>query len=391
MEVNKKQTICYLSTRFGHSLAGAEMSLSRLVAGLTRSKKVYPFIISSLIDKDGNLITGRDKVSRNIINVGFSKKVPLADFKNWYKTVSEKVVAKLEECADNVDLIYLNSICFVQSPRLIKRLFFLGKPVILKIPRMEALHMLEKNKKILISDSLRKKLFIHCLSRDIMKQALRFGFDKNQLFFCPNPMDTNNFPVKRPKDRLFFKKRFNLSNELVFIFTGRLDPQKNIGKIVQIFKLLERKKKNIKLFMVGDATHNETVSLVEKLKKQSQNIFWTGGMENRKISPYLRAADCFIMASKDEGMSNSLLEAMACGLCPIVPKNISGMKDLIQRRVNGILYNLNNVESLVRELKALNRNKAMLMGKRARQTVKELCDADKIASAHIKFYKKRFD
>jgi glycosyltransferase involved in cell wall biosynthesis len=107
---------------------------------------------------------------------------------------------------------------------------------------------------------------------------------------------------------------------------------------------------------------------------------------NQKIPFYLKGADYFIMASKDEGMSNALLEAMASGLCPVVPAKTSGMKDLIRHRISGILYDLNDIESLVEELKTVSRKEAGIIGKEARNSVRKLCDIKKVVSKHIKFY-----
>ncbi|MEK7599137.1 MAG: glycosyltransferase family 4 protein [Patescibacteria group bacterium] len=390
MNKSKKLTIYYLSPMFKPFIGGAEISLERLLVGLKKEGKVNHFLITSLIDEVGNLVAGEDEISEDTVRVGFSKNTPITDSSNWKRAMAEKLVQRLIDHSSEIDLIYLNSHIFFQFPDLIGKILSLKKPVILKIIYTKALSVLEPCKEFLLTSSAKKYLSIHCVSKNIQKQVLEFGFLKKQLFFCPNAIDLDQFRARRAEDRLFLKNRFNVSeDDILFIFSGRFSPQKNIDKIVEMFETLERRKEKIKLFMVGYVSHTKTAELVERLKKQSKNIFWVDRVENKEMANYLRAADCFVMASRDEGMSNSLIEAMASGLCPIVPEQISGMGDLVQHSVSGVLYDLSNKNALIQDLEKIDRDRALSLGRKARQNIAELCGIDRVASTHSSFYKSK--
>ena len=130
---SRKITICYLSPKFKPFFAGSEISLERLMQGLSQDSKVYPLIITSLINKAGDLLAGEDRISKNIVRVGFDRNIKITESKKWGKVVSKKLVQKLSQYKDTIDVIYLNHHLFLQSPDSITKLFSLKKPVVLKI------------------------------------------------------------------------------------------------------------------------------------------------------------------------------------------------------------------------------------------------------------------
>ena len=394
MKNHKKITAAYLTPRYKPFIGGPELSLQRIVDALSRKKKIDYLVITSHTDRYGNLLNNKkDKSTKRIIRINSPKDILLtetsANFIEWYQTVSRQIVDKLTERANNIDLIYLNSSCFLQFPDLVNKIFLLNKPVILKIVQTESFSYLEGTIKFLQDGNISKLLYIHCISRDIYKKAKEIGFKKEQIFFCPNPIDTKYFSLKKYRDRMMLQKRFGFDNQdLIFVFSGRFAPQKNIDKIVKVIEKLGAADKKVKLLMIGEAIFPEMKLLVKKLKKKTSNTVWTGKLSNKKIIPLLKGADFFIMASKDEGLSNSLIEAMACGLCPVVPKHISGMKDLIRDNINGILYDVERMDLLIDRLSKISPKQAETMRKRARKKVIDYCEIKRVEKMHINFYKR---
>jgi glycosyltransferase involved in cell wall biosynthesis len=68
--------------------------------------------------------------------------------------------------------------------------------------------------------------------------------------------------------------------------------------------------------------------------------------------PYLQAADLFVLPSSTEGLSNSMLEAMSCGL-PVLATTVGGAPDVIEHGKNGFLIPPDDVDSLRRGLQTL--------------------------------------
>jgi len=106
------------------------------------------------------------------------------------------------------------------------------------------------------------------------------------------------------------------------------------------------------------------------------------------VRPYLHAADIFVLPSLKEGLSNSLLEAMAVGL-PVVATAVGGAPDLIEDGVNGYLLPPDPAPEQVAEtLAALLRapDRAREMGRRARQTVVERCSFEVVGQKLLTLY-----
>jgi glycosyltransferase involved in cell wall biosynthesis len=64
-----------------------------------------------------------------------------------------------------------------------------------------------------------------------------------------------------------------------------------------------------------------------------------------QVAAWLRAIDIFVLPSQSEALSNSLLEAMACGCCPVASR-VGGNPELVRHGENGMLFEAGNVEQL---------------------------------------------
>jgi glycosyltransferase involved in cell wall biosynthesis len=66
----------------------------------------------------------------------------------------------------------------------------------------------------------------------------------------------------------------------------------------------------------------------------------------------MRAIDVFVLPSRSEAFSNALLEAMACGCCP-VGSRVGGMPELIKHGEHGFLFNPESSDELAEQLTKL--------------------------------------
>jgi len=63
----------------------------------------------------------------------------------------------------------------------------------------------------------------------------------------------------------------------------------------------------------------------------------------------IRGSDLLIQPSLEEGMSSTLLEAMACGTC-ILGSNIEGISEIVENNKNGLLVEPNNSDELLNKI-----------------------------------------
>jgi glycosyltransferase involved in cell wall biosynthesis len=90
------------------------------------------------------------------------------------------------------------------------------------------------------------------------------------------------------------------------------------------------------------------------------------------IDRLFKAADAFLLPSRSEGMSNALLEAMACGL-PVLATRVSGTEGLVKDGEDGLLYAPGDFAGLRQALDRLILEPGLRekLGKAAREKVKE--------------------
>jgi glycosyltransferase involved in cell wall biosynthesis len=117
------------------------------------------------------------------------------------------------------------------------------------------------------------------------------------------------------------------------VFTGRMHPQKNLPLLLEAWTEVARRS-TANLILVGPGDERRTLEDLAGSLGIADRVQFTGGVAD--ASEYLRAADIFVLPSVAEGMSNSLLEAMATAL-PCIASRIAGNTDLIDDGRNGRL------------------------------------------------------
>lgn len=148
----------------------------------------------------------------------------------------------------------------------------------------------------------------------------------------PNGVDTSEFkPLKNKK----------ISKKIRLISTGRLIARKGYQYLIPALKGL----KNVELTLVGGGDLRS--ELDELARKNQVKVHFTGEVKHDEIVKYLQNSDIFVLPSLNEGMSNSILEAMACGL-PIITTNTGGSKELIDE--NGFIIKKNSIIDIKNKL-----------------------------------------
>lgn len=133
---------------------------------------------------------------------------------------------------------------------------------------------------------------------------------------------------------------FSTPKENVIVSAARLAPQKKQELLIEAFGLFVQSHPGYKLKIFGEGPcRSKLEDLVNKLKLQ-ESVILPGKTKN--IWEEMKKAKVFVMSSEYEGMSNSLIEAMALGV-PCISTKVSGATDFIQDGVNGYLVEQNDV------------------------------------------------
>ncbi|MDE0973879.1 MAG: glycosyltransferase family 4 protein [Candidatus Nanopelagicales bacterium] len=132
----------------------------------------------------------------------------------------------------------------------------------------------------------------------------------------------------------------------VFVYVGRLVPDKGIVELVEAFVELANSHFDVDLLLVGEQ-EEALSSLPTKTREQmagSDRIHELGW--HHDVRPYLAAANVFILPSYREGLPNSVIEAGAMSL-PSIVTDINGCNEVITEGVNGFLIPIKNSQLLL--------------------------------------------
>lgn len=129
-----------------------------------------------------------------------------------------------------------------------------------------------------------------------------------------------------------------------------LRPEKGLSLLLQAFAGVRKTVPNMRLLIVGGGP------MLAELTAQSRQLgiadFCQFHPAAGNVADLLRTMDIFVLPSLSEAFSNALLEAMACGCCPL-GSNIGGTPELIADGERGLLFEPGNAEDLAAKLARL--------------------------------------
>ena len=181
-----------------------------------------------------------------------------------------------------------------------------------------------------------------------------------------------------------------LPDDAVVIGTvGRLAEVKDQATLVKAFKrVLERKPSSetcLRLVIVGGGPLQSNLKrLVSELGLE--NLVWMAG-DRDDIPEVLRFLDIFVLPSLGEGISNTILEAMATAL-PVIATRVGGNPELIEHGVNGYLVPPRDTKKLAEGIEQLADNREMrrVMGQAGLKKVQKQFHWDKTVESYLAVY-----
>jgi colanic acid/amylovoran biosynthesis glycosyltransferase len=143
---------------------------------------------------------------------------------------------------------------------------------------------------------------------------------------------------------------------LIRILTiGRLDNMKGVAILVEALAELRRRGAPVALTVVGDGPQREHLQRLAVRDSVGEHITWAGTVGQDGIRALYHAAHVFCLPSFAEGIPVVLMEAMSTGL-PVVANNITGIPELVEHEVSGLLLRPGRSDLLVRALERLVRD-----------------------------------
>ena len=175
------------------------------------------------------------------------------------------------------------------------------------------------------------------------------SFLKKKTVIIPNPFSSDS------------QKYHNGFSSKIIISVARLEVlQKRQEMMLNIFSKFYETHKDFKMIFIGkDSSNNGENTKNLTLLAQKLNIYnsviFVGEVKN--VSKYYHDSFAMLVCSVREGMPNSMIEAMICGV-PVITTNWSGVSEIIEDGVNGFIFEDKNINDAVKRLNELYNDEA---------------------------------
>jgi sugar transferase (PEP-CTERM/EpsH1 system associated) len=232
---------------------------------------------------------------------------------------------------------------------------------------------------------LRKVNHVVAVSKDAKNKILKLsGIDKDKVLVIPNGIDVENY--FRPESRKEKRNLLGIGPESFVIGNiGRLVPLKNQEFLMDIFSKLSEEFPNLKLVIVGDGPIRGALERYSSEHGMNDSVLFLG--ERKDIAELLSTFDLFVLPSLTEGVSLTLLEAMAAGKA-IVASAVGGNPEVIEDEKTGLLIPVNEKQQWIEAIRMLIRNddKRRSISEMAMAEVNERFSLQKMVEDYEKIY-----
>jgi glycosyltransferase involved in cell wall biosynthesis len=166
---------------------------------------------------------------------------------------------------------------------------------------------------------------------------LKLGALEDRIVLIPNGVNVNRYDKTRLCNEKMSREEFG---DPVLLYVGRVDWNKGLERVIEAMPALVKSFSHVKFLIVGPdwSGHGEKLWALASKLGVSESVVMTGEVSEEEKLSYYSVADVFVLPTMYEGLSLSLLEAMASGL-PIVVTKSGGPGDILADGVHALLMN----------------------------------------------------
>jgi len=183
--------------------------------------------------------------------------------------------------------------------------------------------------------ALRDADHVTCDSKRLAEDVLAwYGLEVAKVTAIQNAVETDRFSPAISKREA--RDRLGLSaGDKIVLYTGRFLVEKGITYLLEAIEGIAKETDDVSFLLVGGGFDEHVVSDWLAKTKLQRRVTIIPYVEYERMPSVYAAADVLVQPSLAEGLSRSILEAMACGL-PIVATDVGGNPELVSGR-NGVL------------------------------------------------------
>jgi colanic acid/amylovoran biosynthesis glycosyltransferase len=206
--------------------------------------------------------------------------------------------------------------------------------------------------------TFKKVAAVHCVSEAIKQDALKYGLNPKKTYVIRPAVDPNFFsPAASGKSEALFR----------LVTVGALIWRKGYEYALLALRELLSQGIQTHFHVIGDGPERQRLLYTIQDLKLQNHVSLHGRLNSEEVRRELRKADAFLLASLSEGISNGVLEGMACGL-PVVTTDCGGMREAVTDGREGFVVPVRDPQAMAQALAQLATNTEMChrMGQAAR-------------------------
>ena len=230
-------------------------------------------------------------------------------------------------------------------------------------------------------------------SESILQELGASGYPRDRTHFIPNgvPIPPPRSAGRRSAARAALadvNRDLDVHDDApIAVFTGRLNHAKGLYELLTAWRSVAASSPHARLWLVGEGSERDALYQHIVDYDLRGRILLPGAFDD--VEEILQAADLFILPSHEEGMSLSLLEAMAAGL-PIIATDIPGNRKLVEHQKHALLVPPREAGALATAIQRLLQDPALgvALGNAARQRAREEFSLTRMAELHLELFNK---
>lgn len=239
----------------------------------------------------------------------------------------------------------------------------------------------------LVAALLRQAGGVVALTRETRQEAIEFGISEERVHTIGNGVDPSAFHVRDANERAILRVKLGLSATGVVICAGRMVQAKNPEGVLRAWsEVVGDLPRGWTLVFVGDGPLSGVIADRVRALRLGDSVVLAGQRDD--MAEWYGASDLYVSGSNHEGLSNTLLEAMATGL-PAVVTRVSGVRELVQEQDAGLVVDVGDTAGLGTAIARLVNDPVLRvrLGTRARQVVEKGYSVDAVARRHEALYR----
>jgi len=201
------------------------------------------------------------------------------------------------------------------------------------------------------------------------------SYGNKEITTISNIVDTNFFAFSERKKR-------NVS--FTFINANSFDYAKGYDVLLPAFEKVCQSYPKSRLVLLGNGFNSPTFLEMYNKLDCKRNILFPGFQNAEGVRKYLLDSDCFVLSSRIESQSISVLEAMSCGIPVVCTKTVPAE---IAHPDVAIQCEINSVESLSDAMCQMIASYALYVPQRISQFAKSICSSEVVSEKLITVYK----